>query len=555
VGTELKFYVEKGGQYYDITPIRATTAAGDITFAAVDGSNILTVSDTAHGAALGDFVIFADASTLGGNVTAEILNQEYQITTVIDLNSYEVTLPVTAGAADTGDGGALVMGEYQIVAGYAETAPVEGWGAGLWGAGPWGTGTPGGVVGDTGLRIWSQGNFGEDLIFTLTNGDIFYWDSSGGVTDNRGVFLKDMPSASEVPAIALYTLVSDVSRFVFALGCNELYSTDLDPMLIRWSDQENAVEWLPAATNQAGGIRLSSGSTIKAVKQARQEILVWSDTTLYSLQYVGAPIVWSTQIMGDNITILSDRAVTYSSGVAYWMGSGTFYVYDGRVAPLQCDLRKYIFGDFNYDQIEQVFSGSNEQFNEIWWFYCSATSTTVDRYVVYNYAQSVWYYGTMARTAWIDAGWDDKPLAAGYNHNLVIHETGIDDVETGIANPIEAFVQSSQFDLDDGHHFTFVWRIVPDITFEGSTIADPSVTMTLTPLHGSGSGYTDPASVGGVNTAAVPRSVTIPVEVYTEQLNIRVRGRQMALRVESDGAGVQWQLGSPRIDMRPDGRR
>lgn len=550
VGTNIKFYVEEGGQYNDITPLKDTTAAGDVTFSATDGSAVLTVDDVGSDGAIGSYVTFSGATSLGGLVTAEVLNTEHIITGLVSEDQYEVTLPVVANASDTGDGGAAVIGYYQIDTGEELQTSIVGWGAGPWGAGPWGTGTSG----YNPIRRWNQTNFGEDLIFGVATGGIYYWDRSGGVS-TRGVLLSSLAASADVPTTHLNLLVSDISRFVFAFGCNDYGVTDLDSLLIRWSDQELPQYWTPAATNQAGSIRLSRGSAIIAVKQARQEILTWTDTTLYSLQYVGAPSVWGAQVIGENISILNSRAATYASGVAYWMGNGVFYAYDGKVTPLVCDLRRHVFNDINKDQFAQIFAGTNEAFHEVWWFYCSAESTRVDRYVIYNYRDKIWYYGSMERTAWIDNGWDGQPLAATYSNNLVVHEVGIDDGEGMQLTPIAAHITSSQFDIDDGQHMSFVWRVMPDMTFEGSTTATPSATMSLLPLHGSGSGYNSPTSEGGVNNQVLTRSVSVPVEEYTEQLHIRVRGRQMAIKVESDEVGVQWQLGAPRIDLRPDGRR
>jgi len=356
-------------------------------------------------------------------------------------------------------------------------------------------------------------------------------------------------------------LVSDISRFVFAFGCNDYGSATVDPMLIRWSDQEDPYNWTPASTNQAGFLRLSRGSEIVTATQSRQEVLVWTDAALYSLQYVGAPIVWGAQIVGENISIVGQNAVAYATGVAYWMGKDKFYKYDGRTQTLNCDLRRYVSSDINTSQYAQVCAGTNEGFNEIWWFYCSANSLDIDKYVVYNYAENIWHYGNMARTAWLDSGLRDHPLAATYYNNLVNHEQGLDDNATGTTLPIEAYIISAQFDLDDGHNFMFVWRVLPDMTFEGSTAASPSATMYLLPLKNSGSGYTvDPAtdanhSVANESFATITRIATLPVEQYTGQIFTRVRGRQMSIKVESTELGVNWQLGSPRIDMRSDGRR
>lgn len=555
LGTNLKFYINQGDAYYDVTPIRATTAAGDVTFAATNGSSTITVTDTAHGAVVNDFVTFSGAASLGGNVTASVLNQEYQIASVPTANTYTIEAKdtsdatVTANSSDTGNGGSSTVGAYQINTGPATVLPFVGWSAGTWGSGTWGNSSP--ISED--LRVWSQYNFGEDLIFGHRGGAVYFWDASSGVS-NRATLLSAEAGASNVPEIQNSILVSE-NRFVFCFGTNPLGSSAIDPLLLRWSDQEDATNWTPAATNQAGSLRLSRGNRILTARQSRQEILVWTDSTLYSLQYLGAPAVWGAQVVGENISLASKNAVAYANGVSYWMGRDHFYKYDGRSQTLRCDLRRHVFGDFNYLQSPQVFAGTNEGFNEIWWFYCSATSTTVDLYVVYNYAEDIWYYGTLGRTAWLDSGTQEHPIAATYSNNLVFHENGVDDAETGTPAAISAHITSAQFDLDDGHKFAFIWRVLPDITFEGSTAVAPQATLTLLPQANSGSGYNNPTSEGGSNAGGITRSATVPVEAYTEQLNIRVRGRQLAMKIESDALGVQWQLGAPRLDMRPDGRR
>jgi hypothetical protein len=550
VGTNLKFYIEQGGVYNDITPIRETTAAGDVTFSATTGDATLTVTDTGHGARENDFVTFSGAVSLGGDITADVLNQEYQITTVIDADTYEVEAAVAANASDTGNGGVSVVGAYQIRTGEAFEVPLTGWSGGSWSSGVWGTGG----VSTEGIRLWSQFNFGEDLVFGPRGGAIFYWDATSGITA-RAVYLSSLSGASDVPTSQNVLLVSDINRFVFAFGTNDIGSATVDPMLIRWSDQEDATNWTPAATNQAGSLRLSRGTEIVAAKQARQEVLVWTNSSVYSLQYIGAPGVWGAQIVGDNISIISQNAVAYANGAAFWMGQDKFYMYDGRVQTIQCDVRRYIFNDINHLQFDQVCTGTNEAFHEVWWFYCSRNSTVNDRYVVFNYMEGTWYYGTIGRTAWLDSGLRDYPLAATHSNNLVNHESGTDDNETGTPVAISATITSGQFDIDDGDRFAFIWRIMPDVTFDGSTASNPAATMTLLPLANSGSGYNNPYSEGGSASGSVTRTATVPVEQFTGQVNTRVRGRQMSLKMESADLGVQWQLGSPRVDMRPDGRR
>lgn len=550
VGTNLKFYIELGGGYYDITPIRDTVTLNN-PFTATNGSAVITVADTAHGCATGDFVTFSGAVSLGGNVTAAVLNQEYQVT-VVNSNSYTITVAATANATDAAGspgGGAAVSAAYQINSGTAIAVAAYGWGAGAWGSGSWGT-----TSSSSAIRLWSQSNFGEDLVFNPRGGGLYYWDASSGVT-TRAVNVTSLSGASDAPTICDFTIVSDSSRFVFAMGTNDVDTAAYDSMLIRWSDQEDVSNWTPSATTQAGGLRVSHGSKILTAVQTRQEIIVFTDTALYSLQYLGAPEVWGTQLLGDNISIMSPNAAIIASGVVYWMGVDKFYKYDGRVQTLRCDLRQYIYQDINTQQYDQIFCGTNEGFNEVWWFYCSSNSTAIDKYVVYNYLEDIWYYGTMGRTAWLDSGLRPNPFAATYSNNLVSHEMGNDNNETGTPEAINAYIQTAEFDIDDGHNFAFIYRILPDITFRGSSAANPQVTMYLQPLKNSGSGYNNPESVGGVNNATVTRTATLPVEQFTGQIYTRVRGRQLAMKVESTDLGVAWQLGSPRLDLRPDGRR
>jgi hypothetical protein len=551
VGTNLKFYIERGGAYYDITPIRDTEALTD-PFIATNGSPLISVTDVAHGCVTGDFVTFSGATGLGGNITAGVLNKEFQIT-LVSANVYTINAGVNANATDAAGspGGGSVSAAYQINVGPEFQIPTTGWGSGTWGSGPWGTGTQSLAP----LRLWSQINFGEDLVFAPRDGQIYYWDATNGL-NTRGVLLSSLGGASDVPTVQKFIFVSDVSRFVFAFGCNEIGDTVQNPMLIRWSDQESAADWTPSPTGQAGSIQLSDGSELITCLQTRQEIVVWTDSALYSIQYVGVPAVWSTQILASNISIYGPNAKAVASGVIYWMGVDKFYKYDGRTQTLRCDLRQYIFSDINQSQNQQVFAGTNEGFNEVWWYYCSAGSNVVDKYVVYNYAEDIWYYGTMGRTAWLDSGLRDYPLAATYSNNLVNHEQGVDDNETGTALPIAASIGSSEFDIDDGHNFGFIWRVLPDITFRGSTGAlTPQCNMTLIPLRNSGSGFTTPASTNGTSTAEIQRIATAPIEEFTGQVYIRVRGRQLIFKVDSNRLGTTWQLGAPRIDIKPDGRR
>ena len=560
VGTNTKFYIEQGGAYNDITPIRATSTINNNPFA-LTASTTVTVTDTAHGATTGSFVTYSGAVDIGGggtNVTAAVLNQQFQVT-VIDANSYTITISVTPNAtaiSGSPGGGASVSAAYQVNAGPAFAVPLTGWGAGAWGAGTWGYG--GAPI--SSLQLWSQMNFGQNLLFGPRGGGIYYWDATTSVT-TRGVNLTTLGDA-ETPVVQNSLTVSDASRFVIVFGTNDPNAASpnaIDPMFIRWSDQEDPFTWIPAITNQAGSLRLSHGSEIITTVQTRQEIVVFTDSALYSLQYLGPPFVWGSQLLGDNISIISPNAAVIASGVVYWMGVDKFYAYDGRVQTLNCDLRRFIFQDLNLEQTEQVFSGTNEGFNEVWWFYPSTGSTLIDKYVVYNYLEKIWYYGTMERSAWLDSGLRGFPLAAIYDlststGNLVNHESGLNNNATGTTVAIDAYISSSEFDIGDGHNFGFIWRVLPDLTFEDSTNSPtgdvPSVTMTLYGLANSGSGVT--------STAAQPvakSSTYVITEQFTGQIYTRLRGRQMIFKIGSNQINTAWQLGAPRIDIRPDGRR
>ena len=627
-GTNLKYYINQGGYFYDVTPIRETVTLTN-PFSATLASSVITVADTAHGCSTNDFVTYSGASLagLGGNITAAVLTGEFQVT-VLDANSYTITVSATANATDVSGspGGGTVVTQYQVNTGPETQVPLVGWGAGPWGGGVWGFGESTA----TSLRIWNHYNFGEDLVYGPRGSGIYYWKASVGVsavqstisigtpgvvtmpvgysiTNGTGITLTTtgalpgglavgtvyfvvsstgnafslaltvggaaitttsgsasgtyfvsqrgidltLLSDADCPLFQNSLIVSDASRFLLVFGTNDYGATTvLDPMLIRWSDQENPFVWAPSITNQAGSIRLSHGSEIVTVIQSRQEIVVLTDQAVYSLQYLGPPFVWKTELLGDNISVAGPNAVVLASGVTYWMGIDKFYLYDGRVQTLSCDLRRYVFQDLNIEQRQQIYGGTSEAYNEIWWFYCSTGSTVNDRYVVYNYLEKIWYYGTMGRTAWLDSGLQPFPLAATYSNRLVNQEDGIDDQETNTPVAIDAYISSSEFDIGDGHNFGFVYRIIPDLTFAGSTANAAQVTMTLYPMQNSGSG------VSYSGSAPVTRSTTYNItEEFTGQIYTRVRGRQMIFKIQSTTAGTNWQLGAPRIDIRPDGRR
>ena len=472
-------------------------------------------------------------------------------------DTYTVLIVDSSGAANnatspsTSFGGGALVATFQINSGDEVQTATNGWGGGEWSGGVWGTG----LTTETNIRLWSQANFGEDLITNYRGGPLFYWDGANPLT-TRAILLSSRVNSLSVPAKANRVLVSDISRFVFCLGSTAYLDTTntIDPLLVRWSHQDDAGDWAPSEINVAGSLKLSRGGEIITGIQARQEILVWTDAALYALQLLGLE-GWGAQIVGENVSICGPNAVSYANGIAFWMGKDKFYTYDGNVKPLPCTLHRHVFEDFEISQSQQVTSGTNEEFNEIWWFYPSTESTTNDLYVVYNYLENIWYHGTMARTAWENSGIRSYPLAATYTKNLVDHEIGVDDSETTTTTAITASITSSEFDLQDGHQFAFVWRMLPDITFQGSTQGSPSVDITLNPLDSSGSGYNTPTSEGGSNTGTVVQGTTITVEPYTTHINTRLRGRQMSMKVESTNLGVKWQLGYPRIDMRPDGRR
>jgi hypothetical protein len=618
VGTSSKFYIESGGVYNDVTPIRTTTTLTNPF--TTNGTTTVTVADAAGGFIDNDYVTFYGATAVGG----QTISGEYQIT-FINSTSYTITI---AAAATAATGGGTVYAVYQVNTGPASTAPLTGWGASTWGSGTWGFGS----TSTDALRIWNQLNWGQNLVYGPRGSPLYYWDAAIGLSNSvvsmtiaspcvvtavinlpdgtpitfattgalptgllpgvtyytkyltaatfnlaatsggasitttgsqsgvqsispRGILLSSLSGADGYTPLYQNTFtISDASRFLLVFGTNDYGSTTLDPLLIRWSDQESLTTWFPAATNQAGSVRLSHGSKIVTTLQSRQEIVVWTDQALYSLQYLGPPYVWGTQLLADNISIVSPNAAAMASGVTYWMGVDKFYKYDGRVQTLRCDLRQYIYNDINKLQFDQIFASTNEGFNEVWFFYCSSASSSIDKYVVYNYTEDIWMYGTLARTAWLDTGLRDYPLAATYNYNIVNQEQGVDDNETGTTLPIEASITSAQFDIGDGHNFAFVYRMIPDMTFRGSTASTtPSVTMYLQGLNNSGSGITQTGNAAVAYSGSAPSAIN--VDEFTGQLYIRIRGRQMQMKIASSAVGVQWQLGAPRIDIRPDGRR
>ena len=632
VGTHLKYYIEEGGGYNDVTPIRSTTGAGDATFSAsantlngnvgaadttitltsgsgfpasgrikinneiityalrsgndltgcVRGLNdtaaashtsgdavlcaTLVVTDSSHGALENDFVTFSSSTSLGGNITAAILDQEYQITSIIDTNSYQIEARavadiaditttsglnptfVFASTSDSGNGGSSTVAAYQINTGLDTTLVGNGWGAGTWSRGTWGSSASLTVAGQT-LRIWSHDNFGEDLIINVRDGDIYYWDKTNGFS-TRAQKLSDLAGANKVPTVAKQVLVSDRDRHVIAFGCDPETNPGVqDPLLIRFSDQENITEWQSLVTNTAGDLRIGAGSQIVAAIETRQQVLVFTDISLHAMQFLGPPFTFGINEISTNITIASPLSAIAVEDNVFWMGAEEFYVYGGAVQRIPCSVRDYVFTDINTDQLEKVTASSNTAFSEVTWFYPSASSNENDRYVTYNYQQKIWYYGTMPRTCWLDRGVNADPIAASPDHYLYFHEIGFDDGSTSPASPISAYIESSQMDLGEGEQFVFMRRMIPDMTFRDSTNPTPSATMTLKVRNFPGGNYLSS------DASAVSKTTSVPIEQFTDQVFVRLRGRSFAFRIESDDTGIGWRLGSPRVDVRPDGRR
>jgi len=635
VGTHLKYYINEGGGYNDITPIRATTAAGDVTFSAsantlsadvdildttisltstsgfpesgrikindeiityalISGNDLIgcirgvndttsashssgaavncatiIVNDNDHGALENDFVTLSGAVSLGGAITADVLNQEYQITAIINDDSYQIesrtvstigSITTTIGlnptyvfatSSDSGNGGSSVVGEYQINTGLDTTIVGNGWGAGVWSRGAWGSSTSLSASGQT-LRIWSHDNFGEDLIINVRNADIYYWDKSTKAVNpmGRAVELASIAGANKVPTIAKQVLVSDRDRHVIAFGCDsELEPGVQDPLLIRFSDQENILEWQSTVTNTAGDLRIGSGSEIVTAIETRQQVLVFTDVSLHAMQYLGPPFTFGINEISTNITIAGPLAAIAVEDNVFWMGAEEFYVYGGAVQRLPCSVRDYVFSNINNDQLQKVTASTNTAFSEVTWFYPSASSNENDSYVTYNYDQKIWYYGTLNRTVWLDRGVNSDPIAAGSDHYLYLQEIGFDDGSTSPATAITSYIESSQMDLGEGEQFVFMRRMIPDMTFRNSSNPTPSAVMTLKVRNFPGGNYTN------TNNGSVAKTASVPVEQFTEQIFVRLRGRSFAFRIETDDTGVGWRLGSPRVEIRPDGRR
>jgi len=559
LGTTWKYYIQQGDVFNDITPIRATTSAGDVTFAKVaNGDATITVTDTAHGAVENDFVTFSGAASLGGNITAAVLNQEYQIATITSANVYTIEAKdtdgdeVTAAAGDSGNGGSSVVGAYQINVGLDVYVESSGWGAGTWGASTFGSVS---ALSDTNnLRLWSHDNFGEDLIMNVRAGGIYYWDTSAdSLGTDRAVALSALSGANLAPTKALVTLVSDVDRHVVCFGADPISGSSrtgsLDPMFIAWSDQENAAEWEPKSTNTAGSFRLSAGSSIIGAIRARQETLVWTDTSMYSMTFVGQPFTFATNLVNEGVGLIGPNAAINTPKGVFWMDKKGFYNYTGQINDVPCSVQNYVFSDLAEGQAFQIFGFLNKEFDEVGWFYCSEGETVIDRYVVFNYDEQVWSIGQLTRTAWIDEGIFNNPMGTyttaevGYLYN---HETGNDDDGSPMDN---VYIQSSDFDIDPaGEDFQQIRRIIPDIKFTGNGGSDQTINIVLKKRNFPG----ESLSTSSTNTCTAT----------TTQINTRLRARQAALRIESDDdgssgtrLGVGFRVGAMRMDLRPTGRR
>ncbi len=549
LGTTWKYYVNSGSDYSDITPIRATTTNG-ITFAATNGSATITATDNDHGAVVNDFVTISGAVSLGGAITATVLNKEYQVTSVPSADTFTFTATATANGSDTGNGGSGADAAYQINVGLDVYVPSTGWGAGTWGAGGWGSTT---ALSETGqLRLWSHDAFGEDLIINPRAGNIYYWDESSG-EDNRAVAISTLSGANLAPTKGLQTIVSDIDRHVIVLGADPIVgssrSGSIDPLLIAFSDQESVTNWEPTATNTAGSLRISSGSQIVGGLRSRQEILIWTDTSLYSMQFIGAPFTFGLNLVNENVGLISPSGMINAPDAIYWMARDGFYTYSGSVKRLVCSVLNYVLDDINTTQSFKTLAFTNREFNEVGWFYCSSSSQEIDRYVTYNYLEGAWSIGNLSRTAWIDDGVFEKPRATGKDSDgdgyVYIHESTDDDD----GSPMDdVFIESGDIDIEEGNQLGFVSRIIPDVKFFGTTPTDGQINFVLKTRNFPGESLTTNSTNNITST--------------TQQAFTRARGRQLVLRVESDDdaatgsrTGFKWRLGANRIDIRTDGRR
>jgi hypothetical protein len=547
LGTNKKLYLDVGGNLINITPLRATNPtftapATNNCFSTVNGSTTITVTIIGCSAVAGNYVQISGAVATNG-IPASELNTNHEILSAPDADTFTIAVTTAATSSGTGGGTAIIV-SFEINVGPITTTYGYGWGASAWGGLPF-TGWGGGSI--TPIKIfqqdWFVDNFDNDIVANIRDGAIYYWVYAS-IFDTRAVLLSSLPGATDVPNEATQILVSQNDKHLLAFGCTPYGGGNFDPLLIRWANQDEPTNWTPAPTNSAGFIRVSRGSRIVRALPTRQEILVFTDSHLYTLQFTGTTDVFSLQEYADNVSIMSPRSCISANNVTYWMGQDKFYAYSGRVETLPCTLRNYVFQDFNYDQAEQVICGTNEQWHEVWWFYPSASAQSNDRYVIYNYMERIWYYGNIARTAWLDSPLRQYPQAVG-GHYVYNHEQGLNDDTL----PMTSFITTNDFDVSDGDNLLLIKRIIPDIDFNGSTATAPKVVMTMRPRNFPGSNYSN------TNEPDVERSTTVPIEQYTEQIFIRARARQMGFKIQSEDLNVQWQLGAPRLDGRPDGKR
>jgi hypothetical protein len=553
IGTNIKLYGERGQSIFDITPAvqtrtHSSVPSTDNCIQTFNGTTTVRVNITAHAAVVGSYVVISGVSGSVGGIPASEINGEHVVTAIPSANYFEIEV-TTAASSSTSGGGVNIRVEILLENGVEYASGGTGWGAGTWGRGGWGSGTTISATSNVQLRLWFFDNFGENLLANVRGGEIYYWRPSFGYSSaNRAISLAELPGAAAIPLSSNYVVSTD-ERHIVAFGTNAVGETEQDPLLIRWCDQEDPANWLPSATNSAGDIRVPMGSEIVAARQTRQEILVWTDASLHSLQYIGAPYTFSLQTLTDNCSLISPNAQITVNNITYWMGTDKFYAYSGRVETLPCSLRRFVYSDLNRAQSLQIQVGLNEQYGEIMWFYCSALSNNIDKYVVYNYLENIWYYGTLNRTVWLDTHLRGAPFACSNDGYMYQQEFGCDDGSTNPPSAITAYIESADFDIDDGDKFSFVKRIIPDITFQNSTSSTPSVVYTLSARNFPG------GDIQQENSRSVARSSSAPVDQYTNQVWIRVRGRQAVFRVESTDVGVMWQLGANRLDIRPDGRR
>ena len=547
MGTNLKYYVVRGNTFYDITPLRLPNATLTDPFQTqAAGSGVLIVTDVAHGCYAGDFVTFSGATAVSGITTGQI-NKEHQVLAILTTDTYTVN---TGGSAAAGGvtGGGTVTASYQINTGLDTSVYGTGWGAGVWGGSGWGSPSTTTIPG-TQLRIWSQDNFGEDLLMAVHDGGLYYWDTSAGLS-TRAVTLASLAGANSTPTVVKQVIVSERDRHTIVFGCDPESTPGVqDPLVIRFSSQESLTDWETRADNTAGELRLGSGSEIIGAVQTKQQVVVFTDVSIHAMQYIGPPYTFGVQEISSGVSIMGPNAMVAVGDVVFWMGKGEFYVYSGSVAQIPCNVKEYIFGTLNINQALKINAGHNSSYSEVWWFYPSTGSAENDSYVVYNYDQQIWYYGSMPRTAWVDRGVLGYPLAASADNYLYYQESGFNDGSNNPPTALSPYIESSVIDIGEGDQFMFATRVIPDLTFRNSTAANPSATFTIKARNFPGDNFISS------DANAVTKTASVPVEQFTDQVFIRLRGRSMSIRIESSQTNTSWRLGDPRLDVRTDGRR